>query len=203
MYLLSKIYIGIDLAAKEHRCSGFAYIVCNDICRIDFVKCIYSNDDIVKIVGDIAKYNPYISIDAPFNLGNGIRDVDRKMISMGFRVFPPKFSYMKLLTLRAIRIINDLKALGISNIYETHPRSALLNSRCRSIRELLQRLSIRYSIDIDNLKKDQKDAIICAAVSYCIDNNCYIKIEGSDGIIWILDKVCSNLLPTLEGGNSL
>lgn len=191
--LLEKIYIGIDLAAREYRCSGFAYIVCKDVCRVADVYCLYGDSNILDAITKLSidGYSLYISIDAPFSLGSGMRNIDRKMVSLGFRVFPPGFSYMKLLTLRAMNIIKRLKAMSITNIYETHPKSSMASSRCNSVRELLEKLNIVYTIDVDALDRDRSDAIICAVVSYCIDRGCYIKIEDVDGVIWLLNKICT------------
>ncbi|MCS7111212.1 MAG: DUF429 domain-containing protein, partial [Ignisphaera sp.] len=177
--VLKRIYIGIDLAAKESRCSGFAYIVCRDVCRIEESRCMYRDDDILNAIAKLCtdEHSIYISIDAPFSLGIGMRKIDKKMLSMGFRVFPPGFSYMRLLTARAANILNRLRMVGVVNVYETHPRSTIINSGCSSVRELLKRLNIEYNINVDRLNRDLSDAIICAAVSYCIDNGCYIKIE--------------------------
>ncbi len=191
---MGEVYVGIDLAAKEDRCSGFAYVVCRDSCRVGDVYCLYGDEDILDATArlSIGCNRFYVSIDAPFSLGGGMRSIDRRMISLGFRVFPPGFSYMRLLTLRAMRIIGRLKAMGIRNLYETHPKSSILSSRCGSVKELLEKLNIVYTIDVDRLGRDESDAIICAIVSYCIDRGCYIKIEEVDGVIWLLNKICTS-----------
>lgn len=189
---MGRIYIGIDLAAKENRCSGFAYIACEDVCRVAEVYCLHGDSDILDAVARLLRddRNLYVSIDAPFSLGSGMRKVDRKMISLGFRVFPPGFSYMEMLTVRAMKIVSSLKSLGVTNIYETHPRSSMLSSGCGGVAEVLDRLNVVFTDRVDRLGRDQIDAIVCAAVAYCIDRGCCMKIEDVDGIIWLLNRVC-------------
>lgn len=190
--LLKRAYVGIDLAASPTRCSGYAVITCSDSCELHLARCYYSDDEIVNAICDLKHYELLIvSIDAPFNLSTGMRDVDRKMISLGFKVFPPSFKHMRLLTLRAMRLVERLKSLGITHVYETHPRSALLNSNCGDVGGLLSKLPMRLgSYELNNLDKDVRDALIASVVSYCIDSNCYFKVEGSDGVIWLLDNIC-------------
>lgn len=185
-----RAYVGIDLAAKESRCSGFAYILCSGVCRVAEVKCLYTDGDIIEAVVALVEHHPYVSIDAPFSLGSGMRDVDRRMISMGFRVLPPGFSYMKSLTLRAVRIVESLRAMGISSVYETHPRSSLTHSGCGDVEEVLRSLGIAFTTNLSRLGRDLVDAILCAAVSYCIDFKCCTVVEGADGAIWILGRIC-------------
>ncbi len=188
-----RAYVGLDLAASVGRCSGYACIICDGRCVLHEVRCLHSDDEIVSSISALkSKYVTVVSIDAPFSLGNGIRLVDRKMMSLGFKVLPPGFNSMRKLTLRAMELVRKLNELGVS-VYETHPRSALISSKCASIDDLLHRLSINYSIDLSSLSKDLKDAVIAAVVSYCIDLGCYLKVDEVDGIIWLLSTdICIN-----------
>jgi len=189
---LEKAYVGIDLAANPKRCTGYAVITCGSRCILSLAKCLYSDDDIIAAVYDLKRCGRLvIALDAPFKISNGMRDVDRKMVSMGLKVLPPGFKHMRSLTLRAVKLVRMLNSLDIVDIYETHPRSALLNSGCNNIDELLMKFSISLgSYSLDNLTKDVRDAIIASIVSYCIDLKCCLKVEGSEGAIWLLDRVC-------------
>ena len=85
----------------------------------------------------IFKYEPeVIAIDAPLTLPRGrccfddtccgtrkIRECDRALISMGFRVFPPGFSFMKQLTLRGKAMREKLETQGFK-VIEAHPRTS-------------------------------------------------------------------------------
>jgi predicted nuclease with RNAse H fold len=189
----TKFYVGLDLAALESRCSGYAVIVCSDVCVLKVFKCLYSDDEILDEVLRLGRSEEVVvSVDAPFSIGSGMRDVDRKMLAMGFKVFPPGFSHMRRLTVRAEKLVHELISNGLSRVYETHPRSALLSSRCSSVEEVLGRLGIILNTNLSSLRKDVRDAIIAATVSYCIDNNCCVVVEGVDGRIILLNNICSN-----------
>ncbi len=189
---MRRAYVGIDLAASPARCTGYAVITCGDFCELNLTRCYYGDDEIITAIYDLKRYDLLIvSVDAPFNLSTGMRDVDRKMVSLGFRVFPPNFKHMRSLTLRAMRLVERLRSLGITDVYETHPRSALLSSKCGGVRELLGRLPMMLGgYDLNALSEDVRDALVASVVSYCIDSNCYLKVEGVDGVIWLLDSIC-------------
>lgn len=189
----TRFYVGLDLAALESRCSGYAVIVCSDVCVLKVFKCLYSDYEILNEVLQLGRVGDVVvSVDAPFSIGSGMRDVDRKMLSMGFKVFPPGFSHMRRLTMRAEKLVREFVSNGLNRVYETHPRSALLSSKCGSVEEVLSRLGITSNTDLSSLRKDVRDAIIAATVSYCIDNNCCLVVEGVDGSITLLNTICSN-----------
>ncbi|MEM2757077.1 MAG: hypothetical protein QW596_01340 [Sulfolobales archaeon] len=156
------------------------------------VKCLYSDEEIISSILDLAVHNHLlVSIDAPFSESSGMREVDKKLVSAGFKVLPPGFKYMRLLTSRALKLVERLKLEGVLNVFETHPRSALLSSHCKSVEELIARFCIELgNHSLGNLSKDVKDALIASLVSYCIDNNCYLKFEDVDGVVWLISNVC-------------
>ncbi len=191
---MGAVYVGIDLAASPSKCTGYAAIVCEDRCELAIAKCVYSDDELISAIRDLVRCGALVvSIDAPFGTSAGMRDVDRKMISAGFKVLPPGFKHMKSLTLRCVRLVNTLRSLGISNLYETHPRSALLSSGCRDVEDLLNELSIGLGThDLSRLTRDVRDALIASAVSYCLSSNCSSKVVGADGTVWLIDRVCED-----------
>lgn len=189
---MERAYVGIDLAANPKKCTGYAVITCGDFCMLSLARCLYGDDEIITAVYELKHCRRLvIALDAPFKISNGMRDVDRRMVSMGLKVLPPGFKHMRSLTLRAVKLVEMLNSLGIVDVYETHPRSALFNSGCGNVNELLTKLSINLrGYNLDSLSKDVRDAIIASTVSYCIDLNCCLKVEGSEGTIWLLDRVC-------------
>lgn len=188
--------IGIDLAAKEEKCTGFAVIEINDRARLIDTRCVYDNRSIVENITMLSNRNKIvIAIDAPFSFSvkGGYRYVDLKMISLGYRVLPPNMGGMRNLTNRAIELIKILKHhLEFVDIIETHPRSALKSSKCPTIQHLLSVLDIDFTIFNNNLvnNKDIVDAIIASVVAYGYVKNTSLAVEDVDGVIWILKKIC-------------
>jgi len=124
------MFAGIDLAALEKNSTGAA------IYDGSGFECSTLHED-REILGLIFRYRPSIvAIDAPLSLPFGrccfddeccgprkIRVCDRMLISMGFRLFPPGFSFMKQLTLRGIRLREMLEVEGFK-VIEVHPRTS-------------------------------------------------------------------------------
>ncbi|MCS7108977.1 MAG: DUF429 domain-containing protein [Sulfolobales archaeon] len=189
---MSKAYVGIDLAANPSRCTGYALIECLNGCELRSMECLYGDDEIIKELSNLLSYDRLIvSIDAPLRESTGMRMIDKKLISAGFKVLPPGFKHMRSLTLRALKLIEELNSVGIRDIYETHPRSSLLSSRCSSVEELMKGLSISHKVyDLESACDDVRDAVIASIVSYCIDNGCSLKVEDVDGVVWLIEKVC-------------
>lgn len=110
---------GIDLAGKENNPTGFS-VLKNSRIRANL---LYSDG---KIVGACKSENPeIIAIDAPLSFpeeGN-LREADSELIRNGYRVFPPTFGGMKLLTERGIQLAKELRGLGFY-VIEIHPRTS-------------------------------------------------------------------------------
>ncbi len=187
-------YIGIDLAASEKRCTGFAALTEEFSGRIVLRRatCIFGDIDIVNEVLYFRNYvssKVIIAIDAPLSNAVKFREVDRRMISLGFRVFPPTFKWMKVLTIRGTRLARELAKRGLK-VIETHPRSVLLSSGCASLCELVQQLGLETR-ETDLRNEHIRDALLAAIAALCYVKRCGKAIEASDGCIWILERVCS------------
>jgi len=180
-------YIGIDLAANPHRCSGFVAIDAKELAVVE-ASCLTEDDEIIESVKSYQR--PVVAIDAPLGFGNGsMRKVDRKMISLGYRVFPPGFSHMRSLTLRALSLVKKLKELGVV-VIETHPKSVLKSTCCKTVDELAGRLNIRsFELASKNVRHVM-DALIAAIASLCYDLGCSYVVEEVDGTIWLVKKLC-------------
>ncbi|MEM0027651.1 MAG: DUF429 domain-containing protein [Ignisphaera sp.] len=180
-------YIGLDLAAKPSRCTGFVVIADTSHIQVAEARCLGTDDEIIH---NVVKYgNVVIAIDAPFGFGDGhLRRVDRKMISMGYRVLPPGLQQMRELTRRAISIVSKLLGYGLT-VIETHPRSVLKSSRCNSLEDLANRLGIDASL-INRGNRDIKDAFLAAIAAYCFIRGCSNPVQESDGVIWLVKEIC-------------
>ncbi len=125
----NRVFAGIDLAALPKNQTG--------ACLFDGVRfaCRTLRDD-DAIIAFIEDNHPcVVAIDAPLTLPRGrccfddsccgtrkIRECDRMLISRGYRVFPPGFSFMKQLTLRGKALKEKLCGY---ELIEVHPRTSM------------------------------------------------------------------------------
>ncbi len=186
-------YIGIDLAASEKRCTGFVVLIEELDGRIALKRaaCVFGDGDIVKEVLSFRSHvdKVVVAIDAPLSDVVKFREVDRRMLSLGFRVFPPTFRWMKMLTMRGTRLARELAERGLE-VVETHPRSVLLSSECASLSELVQQLGLEVE-ETELRNRHIRDALLAAIAALCYVKGCGKAVEASDGTIWILERVCS------------
>lgn len=121
--------IGIDLAALPKNPAG--------ACTYDGTRyecsTLRGDEEILSFI--LGRQPCVVAIDAPLSLPFGrccfddaccgprkIRTCDRMLIGMGYRVFPPGFSFMKQLTLRGIGLKERLDDECIK-VIEAHPRT--------------------------------------------------------------------------------
>jgi predicted nuclease with RNAse H fold len=178
---------GLDLAALERNCSGYALIDLESS-RLVKLKCLYGDEDIVaNILADNVKVT---SIDSPLAKEPKLRSVDRLAISSGFRVLPPNLGYMSRLTVRGWNIYKRLTSAGVT-VIETHPRSALKSSRANSVDDLTRKLGIDVGVyGSQKLRKDLQDAIVAAIVSLCyVRRDCLSHIAAEDGVIYLIKPI--------------
>jgi len=194
MHVRRVCYVGIDLAVKKGRCSGVA-IKYGEYCES---LCAYSWSELLKLLSKFLSTctECVVAIDAPLTLprnGCAFRNVDRKLIARGYRLLPLSFKGMRLLTNKAMELKRILEGFGCV-VLETHPRSALLSSRCGSIKELAKVMGLDRCVDAaEQLRvKDVLDAVVSLAVALCRDLNCVEVIEADDGAIALLKELCLN-----------
>lgn len=184
---MRRIYIGLDLAAKPSRCTGFVAIEHKQKLDVVEAMCLGLDDEIVYAVTRFE--NPVVAIDAPLTTSDKpLRSVDRKMILLGYRVLPPSLPHMRMLTSRAISIATKLREYG-ATVIETHPRSVLKSSKCSSVEDLAKKLGIELKPNIAR-NKDIRDAFLAAVAALCFDFNCSNPIQESDGVIWLVKELC-------------
>ncbi len=134
-------YVGIDLAALPKNSTGTA------IYDNSGFRCSTLHDDREIIDLILQERPPVVAIDAPLSLPYGrccfnddccglrkIRVCDRMVISMGYRLFPPGFSFMKQLTLRGIALKKTLDKEGLK-VIEVHPRTSMRILHLEGFRE--------------------------------------------------------------------
>ncbi len=179
------MYIGLDLAGREDRPTGYALLRGKGLPVI--ARILYHDDEIL----DAVRYARIVAIDSPIRVSSnlrGYREIDKVLIRMGYRVLPPTWKGMRILVERAERLRVLMEKNGIM-VIETHPRSALLSSGCRSLTTLARALTI--DLPHHRLSKDEVDAIIAAIVAFCYDNGCARAVQAVDGIIYLLNRICS------------
>lgn len=188
------VLCGIDLAGSAKKASGIALmnIRCSKKHGIE-VHVLYDDSEIIRYVFSSNEKPVAIAIDAPLSLppkDKWFREVDIVMKRKGFRVLPPRWHGMKMLTLRAIKLKNFFERHGIK-VVETHPRSAMKSSGCASLRELLDKLNIDIiNKDYDDLMDDEIDAIIACIVAWYFWRSKAYSIVACDGAIYLLPRIC-------------
>jgi len=113
------IIVGVDLAGVATNPTGWALLENKAVSTHH----LHHDEEILK---HITECRPnLIAIDAPLSLpekGTIMRKAEREMYKRGYPVFPPRFPAMEKLTLRAIRIVQEIKRRGF-NVIEVHPTS--------------------------------------------------------------------------------
>ncbi len=170
-------YVGIDLAALPKNSTGTA------IYDGSGFRCSTIHDD-REIIGLILHHRPaVVAIDAPLSLPYGrccfndeccgprkMRVCERMVISMGYRLFPAGFSFMKQLTLRGISLKKALDAEGYK-VIEVHPRTSMRILKLESFSE--------------GKNEHERDACAAALTAYLYHNGECRDITGPDGTIVI------------------
>ncbi|MDI6805493.1 MAG: DUF429 domain-containing protein [Candidatus Bathyarchaeia archaeon] len=165
------IIIGIDLAGSSKNPTGWALWKNGGV----KTKLVYTNKEILKET--LINKPSIIAIDAPLNLPKKgiLRKADRKMIEIGYRVFPPVLPAMKKLTLRAIKINKLIAEKGYKTV-EVHPTSTrkALNMPPKDwgkIQAILKSIGLKGDVQTRALTSHEIDAITAALTAYLHVNN--------------------------------
>ncbi|MBC7129973.1 DUF429 domain-containing protein [Candidatus Bathyarchaeota archaeon] len=159
---MSRIIIGIDLAAKQKNPTGWALLKGKKI----ETSIIYKDEEILEKIKNASP--SIVAIDAPLKLPKTglLRKADRELIKRGYRVFPPGLQSMRTLTIRAMRLNRLILEMGIETI-EVHPTSTrrALNMPLKNLKEIkaiLEELGLEGSWKAQSLKLHEIDAITAA-----------------------------------------
>ncbi|MFQ6051193.1 MAG: DUF429 domain-containing protein [Candidatus Hydrothermarchaeota archaeon] len=186
------IYGGVDLSVSPKNPSGIALLKKKEVRSYH----LYSNEDIINEF----KHVDVVAIDAPLTLpkgrccfdescvckeGKNLRKADIELISRGYRVFPPGFGFMKLLTIRGIDIAKKLRKMNV-NVIETHPRTSRLvlglsdNDFINEVRDIFRKVSM------ENNSHHERDAITSSIVSFLYSKNlCEMVGDEGEGVLYI------------------
>jgi predicted nuclease with RNAse H fold len=170
------VYAGIDLAALPKNQTGMAVFNGRYFCQT-----AYCDEEILRFIIDAQP--SVVAIDAPLTLPRGrccfddsccgtrkIRECDRALIRMGYRVFPPGFSFMKQLTLRGKALRERLESTGFV-VIEVHPRTS---------KRIL-------GIERFDASKNEHESDACAAAltAFLYDRDECIEVGDDEGVIII------------------
>jgi len=180
------IYCGLDPSASPRKSSGLAFLEPGSSLLIFLVR----TDQ--EIIDAVKKYMPkIIAIDSPLSHAKGYRKVDILLKKHGYKVLPPGWPAMRRLVDRSVRLISIFEKLGIK-VIETHPRSALRSSNCKSIEDLLNSLGYSEISRIASfLTQDEKDAIIASFVALYYDLGETVVFRAEDGEVYLLPRICN------------
>lgn len=183
---MGSIASGLDLSGSPRRCSGYSEIDV-EMRAIARVGCLYRDEEILSAIVGRASI---VAIDAPIAPEPRVRELDRIVIRMGFRVLPPSLGGMRILTQRAWMLYRELSRMGV-RVIETHPRSALKNSGFEDPVDLIRWLGIKTPPEISRgrLARDIMDAIVASLVAYCyLVGGCVEEIRASDGALYLISR---------------
>ncbi|MEM0348762.1 MAG: DUF429 domain-containing protein [Candidatus Caldarchaeum sp.] len=170
------LFLGIDLAGVETRPSGVA-VLDEHLYARTWVRFLDA-----EILADVDELRPVaVGIDAPLGLPRGrasletrgpphFRICDNELRRRGIRFFPITIGAMRKLTVRGIRLAEEIRRRNIP-VYETYPGGVQdllgLPRKHHSLKGLVRGLR---KLGVKNLSPkisaDEADAVTCAYVVY-------------------------------------
>ncbi len=174
---------GIDLAGSPKRPTGIAVVSDGKLVYADKV---FLDNEILDL---LLRYRVcLVAIDAPLSHSKSYRKVDLAMKKKGFKVLPPGWRGMRMLTNRAIRLKRVLESIGVK-VIETHPSSAIKSSGLRRINDVIASL-----INVDDWSfidkgKDVVDAVISACVAWTYVECLSYSVKEVNGAIYLLPRL--------------
>ena len=161
-----KIITGIDLAGIPKNPTGWAAWKNREISTCQ----LYTDKEIVKTTLNCQP--TLVAIDAPLSLPKTglLRKTDREMHKRGYHVFPPLFRTMEKLTIRAIKIAQEIKKEGIT-IIEVHPASTqkaleIPSKDTKNIQKIFLQMSLKGDLEKRTLTTHEIDAVTAALTGY-------------------------------------
>ncbi len=166
-----KAITGVDLAAIQKNITG--------ICILSREASLHGVRTDEELIREITAAGPeIIAIDAPLTLprgrccfakecdcrnqGGNLRRADRELISSGYRVFPPGFSWMKDLTMRGVKVRKLLEKKF--RVIEVHPRTSLLALGWDEA-DVYRYLKQKGYRNLKPRNEHEYDAIVCAVTA--------------------------------------
>lgn len=188
--------VGLDLAAKVKNPTGVAILNIYDFNKegvdaILNVSLMHEDEDLINA----SENANLVAIDAPLTFPKeGLaRELDKLMMSKGFKVFPALFSYMKLLTKRGSALAESLRRKGL-NVIEVHPRSSM------KIMDLTP-VEVKKMF-FDKLNKmptlHEIDAVVCALTGLAYYLEEYIEFKAEDGQLILPKKEFKEVIKNIH-----
>jgi len=160
------IVIGIDLAGVPRNPTGWALWKNKVISTCH----LYKNEEILK---HLTNFEPtLVAIDAPLSLPRkgAMRKADREMHRRGYPVFPPRFPAMEKLTLRAMKITQEITKddLDVIEVHPTSTRKALKMPAkdWKKIQNIFVRMGLEGDLKTRALTPHEIDAATAALTGY-------------------------------------
>ncbi len=183
------VIIGIDLAGVEKNPTGWALWKNKVVSTCH----LYENQEILE---HLTKFEPtLIAVDAPLSLPKKgtMRKADREMYRHGYPVFPPRFPAMKKLTLRAIKIAQQIKRekLHIIEVHPTSTRKALKipTKDWKKIRNIFLHMGLKGNLETRALTSHEIDAVTAALTGYLyLQEKIDLIGDGEEGYIVVPTK---------------
>ncbi|MCI4350204.1 MAG: DUF429 domain-containing protein [Thermoplasmata archaeon] len=168
--------VGLDLAGRAHRSTGFCLLAGNGTAR---TLVLHDDDDIVRRCR--SSRPGVVVIDAPLSLpvgrrtledrgGPHLRACDRELLLRRIRFFPLTLGPMRLLTARGIELAARLGTTGFT-VIEGYPGGAQdvwgiprKGTDLDGLRAAIARLGIRFLSDVGAMTHDELDAVCLALV---------------------------------------
>jgi len=177
------IFMGIDLSAYERKPSGVCVIEGEEAYTLG----LNSDDEIVSFAERIGP--SVIAIDAPLTDKPELRNCDRIMMRMGFRVLPPNFSHMRKLSERGFLLSKKLNF----EVIETFPTAVykIMGIRKprnkREVPEAARRLEEITGIRLirEPRSLDELDSFVCAIVAREKGRGRAVAYGDSSGLIFL------------------
>lgn len=184
-----KVIIGIDLAGVEKNPTGWALWKNKVISTCH----LYENQEILE---HLTKFEPtLITIDAPLSLPKKgtMRKADREMYRHGYPVFPPRFPAMEKLTLRAMKIAQQIKRekLHIIEVHPTSTRKALKipTKDWKKIQNIFIHMGLKGDLETRILTSHEIDAVTAALTGYLyLQEKTELIGDGEEGYIVVPTK---------------
>lgn len=169
--------LGIDLAGSLKRPSGVAIFHDNEVKLFT----LFSNEDIMKLVKEVKPL--VVAIDAPlsFPKNGAMRNLDKLMVKLHFKVLPPGFPGMRQLTERGIFLKKNLLKLNI-RVIEIHPNSSIKALGFASRDDFYKNLLRLFRI-CGEINKHTIDALAAAYTGLAYVKGKYFVIHANDGSI--------------------
>jgi len=169
--------MGVDLAGLEDNPSGVAYVKGGAV----YAHTFYRDEDFYELISSLAP--SLIAIDAPLNLPEKgyFREVDKVMVSLGFKVLPPRFKGMEVLVRRAVRLTKRFDGWVI----ETHPASVArilcIKRGVDDVKNIFVKMGL--PLKIFSASRHVVDALLALISAICFLSGRHLVVSLEDGVI--------------------